>query len=260
MAIGAEQWAVKVLERDRKENKVDHLQEPWNALLPEVNVEEGTLLAQAQDLQGLFNINNLISGRDKIWYPLFLRLLSVLELNEALADSIVDWLDNDIDVTGANGAEDAEYLSMDPSYRTANRMIIDVGELIWVKGFDKNVLAVLSPFITALPEKNIKINVNTCPPLLLRVLTKNILSEIAAESLVEGRGDEGYQDVEAFITRTELAGESDNVESLVSVFSDYFQVYSQATFGRLKTILLSVVQRKENGEKVIVLQRRRGLS
>ncbi len=260
MTAGAEQWALKILERDGKENNVDHLQEPWNVLLPEVTVEEGTLLSEVQDLHGLFNINNLAAGRDEVWYPLFTRLLSVLEINEAIADALIDWIDGDQDITGSNGAEDADYLGLDIPYRTADRMIADIGELIWVKGFDDKILAKLSPFITALPEKNVKININTCHPLLLRILTKDILPDSAAESLVEGRGDDGYQEIETFLTQTELAAESDNVEPLITISSKYFQVRSEAKFGRLTTVLLSTVQRKTNGDKVTVLRRRRGLS
>ncbi len=260
MATGAEQWAVKILERDGKENNVDHLLEPWNVLLPEVKVEEGTLLSEVQDLQGLFNINNLASGRDEVWYPLFTRLLSVLEINEAIADALIDWIDGDQDITGSNGAEDSDYLGLDISYRTADRMIADIGELIWVKGFDEKILTTLSPFITALPENNIKININTSPPLLLRILTKEILPDAAVESLIEGRGEEGYRDIETFLTRTEMAAESNNVEPLITINSKYFQVRSEAEFGRLTTVLLSTVQRKTNGDKVTVLRRRRGLS
>lgn len=260
MTVGSEQWALKILERDGKENNVDHLQESWNVLLPEVKVEEGTLLSEVQDLQGLFNINNLASGRDEVWYPLFTRLLSVLDINEAVADALIDWIDGDQDITGSNGAEDADYLGLDVPYRTADRMIADIGELIWVKGFDEKVLATLSPFITALPVKNNKININTCPPLLIRVLTKEILPSAAADSLIEGRGEEGYQNTEAFLTRTELAAESDNVEPLITINSKYFQVRSEAKFGRLTTVILSTVQRKSSGDKVTVLTRRRGLS
>jgi general secretion pathway protein K len=260
MTAGAEQWALKILERDGKENSVDHLQEPWNVLLPEVKVEEGTLLSEVHDLQGLFNINNLAAGRDEVWYPLFTRLLSVLEINEAIADALIDWIDGDQDVTGSNGAEDADYLGLDIPHRTADRMIADIGELIWVKGFDVNILTTLSPYITALPVKNTKININTCHPLLLKVLTKDILPDAAAESLIEGRGEEGYQEIETFLTRTELAAESDNVEPLITINSKYFQVRSEAKFGRLTTVLLSTVQRKTNGDKVTVLRRRRGLS
>ncbi len=260
MTAGAEQWALKILERDGKENNVDHPQEPWNALLPAVKVEEGTLLSEVQDLQGLFNINNLASGRDDVWYPLFTRLLSVLEINEAIADALIDWIDADQDITGSNGAEDADYLGLDIPHRTADRMIADIGELIWVKGFDEKTLTALSPFITALPEKDIKININTCPPLLLRILTKETLPEPAADSLMESRGESGYQDIETFLTRTEMAAESDNVEPLITISSRYFQVRSEAKFGRLTTVLLSTVQRKPNGDKAIVLKRRRGLS
>ncbi len=260
MAAGAEQWALKILERDGKETDVDHLQESWSVLLPEVNVEEGTLQSAVYDLQGLFNINNLASGRDEVWFPLFTRLLSALEIDESVADSLIDWIDEDQDITGSNGAEDADYLGLEVPHRTADRLISDIGELIWVKGFDDKILAALSPFITALPAKNVKININTCSGLLLQVLTKETMPDSAAESLMVDRGDEGYQDIESFLTQSELAAESDNVEPLVTVSSKYFQVRSEAKFGRLTTVLLSTVQRAANGDKVVVVRRHRGLS
>ncbi len=260
MAAGAEHWALKVLERDGRQNEVDHLNEPWSNLLPEVKVEEGTLLASVSDLHGLFNINNLAAGRDEVWYPVFVRLLSVLELDESLADALVDWIDNDQDVTGSNGAEDPDYLSLDPSYRAGNRMLVDIGELMWVKGFDDKALTKLSPFVTALPVRDAKINVNTSSPLLLSVITKEILTEAEVESLISGRGEQGYPNVDSFLTRTELAAEADNVQPLITVASDYFEVRSEAKFGRLTTVSLSVVHRRPGGEQVTVIQRRRGLS
>ncbi len=260
MTTGAEQWAAKILERDAKENSIDHLNEPWNSLLPEVSVEEGALRAEIQDLQGLFNINNLAPGKDKKWYPLFVRLLRALSIDEGLADAVVDWLDENQDVSGVNGAEDPEYLSLDPPYRAANRLITDVGELLLVKGFNETIVSRISDYTTALPESNTKINVNTSPALLLRVLTRDILPEATVESLLTGRGDKGFQDVETFITRTEFAAQSDQVEPLVTVSSRYFQVRSEAKFGRLTSVLLSVIQRSADGEQATVVRRRRGLS
>ena len=58
MVVGSEKWAMKVLQRDLQESETDHLNESWNNLLPEVNLEQGTLSARVIDQQGLFNINN----------------------------------------------------------------------------------------------------------------------------------------------------------------------------------------------------------
>ena len=89
MAAGAEQWALKILERDMRESNTDHPGEAWNQLLPEVGVEEGTLSASAEDLQGRINLNNIAQKNDD-WYLLFKRLLEALELDESLADALLD--------------------------------------------------------------------------------------------------------------------------------------------------------------------------
>lgn len=57
--LGAEEWAMLALARDRKKNETDHLGEAWAhppAVLP---LKEGALSIQMRDLQGCFNLNNL---------------------------------------------------------------------------------------------------------------------------------------------------------------------------------------------------------
>ena len=67
LAAGAEQWVMKVLQRDGAESETDHLNEAWNNVLPGVAVERGKLSALVTDEQGRFNLNNLQAGRDEVW-------------------------------------------------------------------------------------------------------------------------------------------------------------------------------------------------
>ena len=46
-----------------------------------------------------------------------------------------------INVNGHFGAEDPEYLLEDPPYRSANRSMGSIGELLWIAGFDEEILA-----------------------------------------------------------------------------------------------------------------------
>jgi general secretion pathway protein K len=57
--LGAEQWAMIILARDRQQNETDHPGEEWANLPPTLPVESGTLTARLTDLQGCFNLNNL---------------------------------------------------------------------------------------------------------------------------------------------------------------------------------------------------------
>ncbi len=260
LVIGAEQWAARVLARDAGDSEVDHLNEPWNRLLPEVNVEQGSLSAQVVDLQGRFNLNNLAAGKDDVWYPAFRRLLQLLEIDEGLADAVVDWIDENQDVNGNDGAEDAEYLALDPPYRAANRLLTDVGELNWIKGFDEKAVAALRPYVTVLPATGLPININTAPAALLRILGKELLAETDAQAIIDGRGESGYPSIAEFLAVPALAGNGDVAQALVSVASGYFEVQSRAEFGRFATVGYSVLQRNRETRQVVVLQRRRGVS
>lgn len=259
LALGAEQWAAKVLERDQRETATDHLNEPWNALLPPIAVEDGVMTARLEDVQGRFNVNNLAAGRTSPWYPVFGRLLQALEMDPGLADAVVDWLDADLDVSGLHGAEDPQYQLRKPPYRAANQPMRDTGELLWVAGMDAAKLARLAPYVTAVPETNLRLNVNTCPPALLRALAEPVLSEGEAQALAAARGPKGYVEASAFLAQPPMAGKGDAIEPLVTVQSAWFEVRAEAGIGRARFVLRSLLHRP-GGKEVSVQQRRRALS
>ena len=60
--LGAEQWAMIILARDRQKNETDHPGEEWASLPPSLPIEGGTITARLTDLQGCFNLNN-------VWRP-----------------------------------------------------------------------------------------------------------------------------------------------------------------------------------------------
>lgn len=261
IALYSEQWARDKLEQDARDNQTDYIGEKWNTESPTLRPDDTAVLhTSIEDLQGRFNLNNLAAGKDEVWYPAFQRLLTVLDLDPGLADAVVDWVDADINVSGHDGAEDAEYLLKHPPYRSANRLMAGIGELAWVQGMTPEAIQTLAPFVTALPATGVPINVNTASPELIRILTRNILDAGSAAALIDGRGDKGYPGVDAFLARAELAGHSEEVEPLISVSSEYFQVHSRVDYGRYATLLYSIVERKAGTGLTTVIRRRRGVS
>lgn len=258
-AVYAEQWVRKVLEADIRDNVTDHYGEAWDVESAELDANDpGRLEARVTDLQGRFNLNNLATGRDEVWYPAFQRLLAVLELDAGLADAVVDWVDADIDPVGHDGAEDDVYTRKDPSYRTANRLMADVGELAWVHGMTNEAIESLGPHVAALPATGVKINVNTASPEVMSVLSTE---QNNVENVIAGRGEDGYASVEEFLQNPEFAGErGETAEPLISVASEYFEVHSEVELGRYGTVLYSVIQRPAATRQARVIQRRRGIS
>lgn len=222
-------WARAVLSDDRRLGNIDHLGEPWALRLPPMPVENGELLGQIEDQQGLFNLNNLVSGGkvNAVQLEHFRRLLSILGLPSPLAYTLADWIDTDGEPQPQGGAEDAYYLALDPPYLSANRPLIDAAELALVAGFDDNVRARLRPYVTALPGST-PVNVNTAPAEVLAAVIDG-LDLGNAQSLVAQRDRAYFRDTGDFtkrLPREAVAGAGD-----ISVSSDYFSASLRVTIG-----------------------------
>jgi general secretion pathway protein K len=222
-------WARAVLSDDRRLSNVDHLGEPWALRLPPMPVENGELIGKIEDQQGAFNVNNLVAeGKvNAAQLAHFRRLLATLSLPDALAYTLVDWIDADSQPQPQGGAEDAYYLALDPPYLTANRPLIDVDELALVAGFDDSVRARLRPYITALPGFT-AVNVNTATPEVLAAVIDG-LDLGNAQSLVAQRDRAYFRDTGDFTKR--LPRDAVAAARDISVGSDYFLASLRVTIG-----------------------------
>ncbi|MEN8802809.1 MAG: type II secretion system minor pseudopilin GspK [Thiogranum sp.] len=252
--LGAESWAQVVLARDLRESAIDTLEEDWSTQPPVSVVEGGSIFGRIIDLQGRFNVNNLVAGGDPDNDAIerFKRLLKLLELDETLADPLIDWIDADIDVRFPDGAEDETYLLLDTPYRAANQPLADISELRLVKGYSAEVLEKLRPFIVALPEVT-SINVNTAGAEVLSTIAED-LSTSDGEALVEARGEEGFESVDSILQDTTLAGKNVPAASL-SVTSQWFLMVSESNIGDGRARLASLIQRTP--QAVLVVRRQR---
>ena len=244
-ALAAESWAEVILRRDANDSTIDTLAEDWATALPPITVEGGIVSGRIEDLQGRFNVNNLIGTDGKPSEPdlaYFKRLLTLLEIDPGLATALLDWIDADINATFPDGAEDDIYLLENPPYRAANRPLVSVSELRLVKGFSAEIVALLEPYITALPEPT-ALNVNTASPVVLQALHAE-LGAMDAEQILDARGEEGFQELEAFLALDALAGLQLDID--VGVKSDWFSVLTDVRIGRGQARLDSRLHRNDN--------------
>jgi general secretion pathway protein K len=138
--------------------------QPWSQPLPPTEVIPGvTLEASLEDLQGRFNINDLVQQDgnlpNQVAITAFQHLLTLLNLDPNLADYVVDWIDKNTTPMFPDGAEDSVYMEMNPPYRAPNLPITSTSELLAVQGFTRAIFDKLAPYIVALP---IGVPVNTC--------------------------------------------------------------------------------------------------
>ena len=242
---GAEAWAADILRQDLVDSpESDHLGELWATELPPLPVDGGAITGRLEDLQGRFNLNNLIGADGKeneLARRQFERLLVSVEADPALAGAVVDWLDPDTELRFPSGGEDVVYSDADPPYRTANSTITSTSELMAIAGFDRDTYRRLAPYITVLPQGT-KLNVNTASDVVLASLSDDI--DIAtATSLVEQRGEAEFVDINGTF---EGLVEPDVLKELDGV-SEHFLLTATVTLGKNQLTMRSVLQRDRSG-------------
>lgn len=223
-------WARAVLADDASVNQYDSAREMWAMQLPAIPVEGGEVQGTITDQQGLFNLNNLVVNGAVSTPDLvrFQRLLAELGLPPALGNTLVDWMDANSE-TMANGAEDEYYMNLDKPYRCANRPLSDMGELVWVKGFDAATIQRLQPFVSVLPESNTAVNVNFAPPEILMAVLPGLTLQDARQLALQARAVP-FVNIADFLQRLPKSVTQDST-MLLSVSSQYFMVTGYATQG-----------------------------
>jgi len=242
-------WVAQILFAD--DRTIDHLGEPWARPIPPLPAETAELAGAIADEQAKFNVNNLV--RDGATSPTdlvaFQRLLSNLGLPAALADTLIDWIDPDDNVTQPSGAEDLYYLALDPPYRAANRPVVDVAELVRVKGFTPEIVARLAPYITALP-RDTPVNVNTASAVVLQAIAPNMGNAEAAVA-VEKRNAQPFRDRRDFI-RLLPKPPASSIDTLIDVKSRYFSSEITVRLGRVTVSYRALFDRGERGVPTLI--------
>ncbi len=260
-ALGAELLAADALRTDY-ENDIedggacDYLEEDWNTELA-LPFEGGSVRGRLTDLQGRFNLNNLIieGQKNEAAYDQFVRLLEILGLDPRLGAKVLDWIDPD-QVAELGGGEDDIYTSRTPPYRTANTWFTTTTELLAVDGFidpndpDNPSFRTLERYVAALPPGQ-KINVNTAEdPVLLSMAT-----DPRATNAEDLRVNRHYCDL-----LTSNAGEKvafmDDAQDIVApkfananleISSNYFQLKVLVSLGSARLTMYSLLYRDANG-------------
>lgn len=221
-------WARAVLADDAVLNQYDHAGEMWAIQLAAIPIDRGEVIGHIADQQGLFNLNSLVRNgvASQADVANFQRLLVALELPQELASALADWMDADTEAM-QDGAEDEYYLALPKPYRCSNRPLSDIGELVWVRGFDKRARSRLQPYVSVLPESNTAVNVNFAPAEVLYAMLPG-LSLQEARQIVARIKNAPVDNMQDFLRQL-----PDNVprSSNLGIKSNYFLVTGHATQG-----------------------------
>ncbi len=259
-ARGLEDYAAHVLAQDfLRGEPIDTNDEIWAIPLPPTPVPGGEITATMSDLNGRFNLNNLSDPVNKAsWDSVFVRLLTTLKLDPALARNVEDWMSKD----PSSGSSDAWYAGQAVPYRSGQRMFAHVSELRLVKGFDPQTYARILPHVTALPVGT-RINVNTATLAVLTTLADNYTEQAAAGPWQQGHAH--YSCIPLGSSQcpdnSQPALPTPDCAQCFDYRSNYFQARGDITLDGLTFTFYSVLERRMGvglSGGISVLQRSRG--
>lgn len=294
MAEGGVAAAMAVLAKDKSDNDTDTPLDDWanpevlEKVLQELPFEEGRVVLAISDEHARIQVNALVGfpeGREfnelqrALWERFLTRFtdrrartaaLRDDERPEAIINSLKDWMDSGDDdaVTGLSGAESSYYADRRPPYPCRNGPVVEIGELLLVKGMSAELLygdeesPGIARYLTvhgAAPGEGTgvaypgRINLATAElPVLYALFPEG--SEEIAETLEEVRRDIVSGRMKVDLNNPswwrELPGlrEVRLDPKLVTVSSDLFRIESTALLHDAAATITAVVQRVQAPE------------
>lgn len=150
---------------------------------------EETFFYGAEDEESKININ--IAPREI--------LLNLPDITEEIADSILDWADED-EIPHVNGSESDYYLSLEYPYSCKNSSLQSKEELLLVNGVTVEIYEGIKDLITVHGEG--KVNLNTATSRVMEVLG---LDSVSIEKYRKGNdGEEGTADDRVFTSMDDV--------------------------------------------------------
>jgi general secretion pathway protein K len=175
---------------------------------------------------------------------------------------IIDWVDADTRPE-PGGAEDQTYQQFDPPYRTANRPMAELDELLALPDMTPDFFAFLEPWLCALPETTQPpLNLNTLrldeAPLLAAAFAGR-LDVAGAEAVLFRRPPQGYDALEQFFADPIIQQlELDAVDqAAVTLRSRWFAIQVDVRSGDSRYTLRQLVE-LDQGDRIIRHRQRFG--
>ncbi|HKX58683.1 MAG TPA: type II secretion system minor pseudopilin GspK [Steroidobacteraceae bacterium] len=260
VALGAEAWAIEALKEDWRNasgpQKVDHLAEAWAQPLPPLPIDGGEVRGVLEDMQGRFNLNNLINAEhkpDDKNVRRFQQLLILVGAQPRWASLMADWIDDDTMPDG-DGAEDGTYLGQSPPYRAANGLVVTTTEMMALPGMTREEFERIRPYVAALPPGT-ALNVCTAKAAVLTAFVGSS-TDFSNEELLASNRREGCYPSKEFLRP--LVQDWSSVEDDFSESTDWFRALTAVRIGTSEFTLYSLINRNGSDTAIRTVLRSTG--
>lgn len=230
-------------------------------------VNGDAISAQVFPANARFNLNNLAQPVSQ-YLSIFASLIQAVdgdigeEEAKKLALNTQQWLVS----AQSGGAKGNIYGKMSPPYQAAHRPMSSASELRLVQGVTGDLFQRLRPYIIALPETNIPIDVNAAAkPVLMALLG---LNESAVEDVLQYRRTNtgflqigtflGLKSVQAYTGKTSVSGV--NISNVVMAkVPTYFLVHTTVKHDKMQFQRYSIIAISSKDKIMTVLQQGQSL-
>ena len=240
------------------------LSQVWNKPIRNLPLDGGGAIADVtadlEDMTGRFNLNLLAepaNPADPVQKKYqqdaldqFKRILSMAQLEPEWADKIVDWIDSDVNPSGASGAEDNVYTSQTPPYQAANRRITRVSEILALPEFGYERYRKLEPLVNALPA-DAHINVCTASGIVLDSFSANQRQYSQDAAWLLKQRANGCFPTRQVLLNTIPPDERPFADRITDETSSYFRATVVVTIGSNQFTLYSLLKREAVGVRPI---------
>jgi general secretion pathway protein K len=237
---------------DQDDRHVDGPTDTW-AQPMQVPTGGATVSLHIVDMQGRFNLNDLITADDKVNVVAkarFQKLLGVLKIDTDISNAVIDWIDANQTIE-PGGGEDGTYQQGGrgtiPSL-PAGRPMISVTELRGVSGVTEAIYQRLAPFVSALPVGT-PINLNSAPPEILQALGARITPSTTTGTTKAT--PKSFGSVADFLAQPEFAGTVVPPDGL-AVNSQYFLCVVTIHMGNVTRHRYAMIQRLASGPSRLI--------
>lgn len=257
-------WASDVLRQDYENADLpwDNRNDAWRQGVQQMPADGAMLSGTLLGLNDCFNINNLWQDGvvSEPHYQYFKRLLQLLNIELAVAEQAIDWMDPD-QIPRQQGAEDFAYLAASPSYQTGGQAFWHESQLNLLQAVTPTVYRSLKPYVCVLPVLRrgaSKMNINTLSPVMIRALHPNI-SEALALSIYQ-EGGAAFSQLSGLYQHGDMAvlsqqnGVKEVWNQLLSVQTLYIQAEAEVVMENSIHDSYALLFRNDNGA-AITLQR-----
>ncbi len=253
VALGAEAWAAEVLRDDFDDDpNIDHLGEAWAQPLPPLPVDGGEVRGAVEDMQGRFNLNNLVVADTVVEADVarFERLLVLVGASPRWARIMADWIDIDTVPGFPEGAEDGIYLSQNPPYRAANGPVTTTTEMMALPGMTRDEFERIRPYVAALAAGT-RINLCTAKAPVLAALVEGGADFGEPELLAANRKD-GCFPTRAVLERSLDPAAFQALTESISESTDWFRAVTAVRIGTSELTLYSLMYRNAGSSRTVL--------